>query len=177
MCCLSNGIACSPGVLVGVRCVRTHTLTCTGPAHKVDCREATKIICRARFGKEGDFQLGKTKLFLKDVQALQLEQWRDAALYAHAVAIQRAVRGWCARRRYERWRQAAITIQRVYRGYAQRARYRQIRLGFARLQAVIRARQLVAHYTRLRYIVVAFQVRTCEYADATHASRHDVAAR
>ena len=45
-----------------------------GPSHKVDCQQATKKICDQVLGNNSDFQLGKTKVFLKDKQDLFLEQ-------------------------------------------------------------------------------------------------------
>ena len=78
------------------------------PAHKVkDCRMATSRICSAVLGK-ADYQLGKTKVFLKDAQDLFLEQERDRVLTRKILVLQRCIRGWYARRRFLRMRAAAI---------------------------------------------------------------------
>uniref|UniRef100_A0A914X4M5 Unconventional myosin heavy chain 6 n=1 Tax=Plectus sambesii TaxID=2011161 RepID=A0A914X4M5_9BILA len=130
-----------------------------GPPHKVDCKWAAAQICEKVFGAKADFQLGKTKVFLKDAQDLFLEQERDRMITIRAITIQKVVRGWCQRKRYQRMRQAAIVVQKHWRGFAQRRRYRQVHLGFARLQAVMRSRQLVFHYRRLRCTMVQFQAR------------------
>lgn len=49
------------------------------PAHKVDCKMATSKICAVILGRT-DYQLGHTKVFLKDAHDLFLEQERDRVL-------------------------------------------------------------------------------------------------
>ncbi len=63
------------------------------PAHKLkDCRNATSKICSAVLGK-ADYQLGRTKVFLKDAQDLFLEQERDRVLTRKILVLQRCIRG------------------------------------------------------------------------------------
>uniref|UniRef100_A0AC35EU69 Myosin-VIIa n=1 Tax=Panagrolaimus sp. PS1159 TaxID=55785 RepID=A0AC35EU69_9BILA len=130
-----------------------------GPAQKVDCYIAAKTICSSVFGENGDFQLGRTKVFLKDIQDLQLEQEHEKQMTRKATIIQKTIRGWIQRRKYDKQRLAAIIIQKYWKSYIQRRKYKQILLGVARLQAVLRSKQLVAHYRRLRLIVTAFQAQ------------------
>lgn len=61
--------------------------------YRVDCRYATGKILRAVLGKS-DFQIGKTKVFLKDAQDLFLEQERDRVLTRKILILQKAIRGW-----------------------------------------------------------------------------------
>jgi myosin-7 len=49
------------------------------PAHLTDCRAATARVCAAVLGRT-DYQLGQTKVFLKDAHDLFLEQERDRVL-------------------------------------------------------------------------------------------------
>uniref|UniRef100_A0A915BGX9 Myosin-VIIa n=1 Tax=Parascaris univalens TaxID=6257 RepID=A0A915BGX9_PARUN len=130
-----------------------------GPADKVDCYTAAKKICESVLGAKADFQLGRTKVFLKDAQDLFLQQERERMLNERIITIQKTVRGWIQRRRFAKMRIAAVMIQKHWRGHIQRKRYQQMQIGFARLQAVIRSRQLVLHYKHLRRIVVQFQAR------------------
>jgi myosin-7 len=67
----------------------------------VDCRSATAKICQAVLGARGaDYQLGKTKVFLKDAHDLFLEQERDRVLTRKILILQKTIKGWIYRRRY-----------------------------------------------------------------------------
>jgi len=132
------------------------------PAHKVDCRQATSRICAAVLGK-ADYQLGQTKVFLKDAQDLFLEQERDRVLTKKLVIIQRCIRGWVHRRRFLRLRAAAVVIQRQWRRHQQRRRYLEMRVGFLRLQALVRSRILSHRFQHLRGHIVGLQARCRGY--------------
>lgn len=127
------------------------------PSHKTDCRSATSKICSSVLGRS-DYQLGHTKVFLKDAHDLFLEQERDRVLTRKILILQRSIRGWVYRRRFLRMRKAAIIIQRQWRGKLQRIRYVQMKDGFARLQALIRARVLAHRFRHLRGHIVSLQV-------------------
>ncbi|ROT67787.1 putative myosin-VIIa [Penaeus vannamei] len=97
------------------------------PAHKVDCRAATSKICQQVLGR-ADYQLGHTKVFLKDAHDLFLEQERDRVLTKKITILQRCVRG------FQKMRESAIIIQKHYRTFAQKRRYQHMRVGYMRLQ-------------------------------------------
>ena len=65
------------------------------PSHKLkdNCRAATAKICQSALGK-ADYQLGRTKVFLKDAQDLFLELERDRVLTRKILILQRCIRGW-----------------------------------------------------------------------------------
>ncbi|XP_051159362.1 myosin-VIIa [Leptopilina boulardi] len=128
------------------------------PAHKTECRVATYKICHAVLGRS-DYQLGHTKVFLKDAHDLFLEQERDRVLTRKILILQRNIRGWVYRRRFLRMRSAAIIIQKLWRGYAQLQRYKLMRIGYMRLQALIRSRVLSHRFRHLRGHIVALQAR------------------
>ncbi|XP_036321270.1 myosin-VIIa [Rhagoletis pomonella] len=132
------------------------------PAHRTECRSATARICATVLGKS-DYQLGNTKVFLKDAHDLFLEQERDRVLTRKILILQRSIRGWVYRRRYLRMRAAVITIQRFWKGYAQRQRYRQMRVGYMRLQALIRSRVLSHRFRHLRGHIVGLQAHARGY--------------
>ncbi|CAJ0935522.1 unnamed protein product, partial [Mesorhabditis belari] len=127
------------------------------PSHRVDCFSAAKKICLRILGAKADFQLGKTKIFLKDAQDLFLEQEYFRMINERATVIQKAVKGWVARKRFIRQRQAAVLIQKTWRGFEQRKRYKQIIAGITRLQAWLRAKRLEEHYQNLRATIIRFQ--------------------
>lgn len=98
----------------------------SGPAYKIDCQAASLKICQLVLGRNADYQLGTTKVFLKDADDLRLEQERDKMLHRRATVIQKTMRGWLQRRRYQRMRSAAIVIQKKWRAFAQRNRYKMV---------------------------------------------------
>ncbi|XP_014089339.2 myosin-VIIa [Bactrocera oleae] len=132
------------------------------PAHRTECRVATARICATVLGKS-DYQLGNTKVFLKDAHDLFLEQERDRVLTRKILILQRTIRGWVYRRRYLRMRDAVITVQRFWKGYAQRQRYHQMRVGYMRLQALIRSRVLSHRFRHLRGHIVGLQAHARGY--------------
>ncbi|KAJ0182072.1 hypothetical protein K1T71_002794 [Dendrolimus kikuchii] len=132
------------------------------PAHKTECKAATSKICAQVLGKS-DYQLGHTKVFLKDAHDLFLEQERDRVLTRKILILQRSIRGWVYRRRFLKMRAAAVMIQRHWRGKLQRARYNQMKVGYARLQALIRARVLAHRFRHLRGHIVALQAAARGY--------------
>ena len=103
-----------------------------------------------------DYQLGHTKVFLKDEQELFLEQERDRILAKKILVlqvsapslniflpffigdIQAAIRGWYCRKRFLAQRKAAITIQNCWRSYRARREYLVLKRGIQRTQAIIR---------------------------------------
>ncbi|XP_058950063.2 unconventional myosin-VIIa [Pocillopora verrucosa] len=104
-----------------------------------------------------DWQVGKTKIFLKDMQDVQLEDERDKLLTKRAILIQRVVRGFLIRQRYTKMKTGSILIQKTWRGFQERQRYAMIRSGLARLQASYRARVLATKYRTLRERMKVFQ--------------------
>ncbi|KAK5978240.1 hypothetical protein GCK32_007754, partial [Trichostrongylus colubriformis] len=125
-------------------------------SHK-DSRAAAELICKRVLGQGSEFQLGKTKVFLKEKHDLFLEQEYHRMLSFRATVIQKHVKGWLAKRSFEKKKEAATVIQKHWRRYIQQKRYTQIIAGFCRLQAVLRSRQLVLHYQSLRRNIIQFQ--------------------
>ncbi|XP_034671932.1 unconventional myosin-XV isoform X2 [Drosophila subobscura] len=128
-------------------------------------------LCRAlleampRTGVEGpDYQLGATRVFLREALHRALESGRTERLRHAAVSIQRHVRGMLVRRHltrrkaaatrlqarwrgqrqqqyFERMRRAALTAQRLWRGQQARRRVQQMRSDHRRRQEAREAAQ------------------------------------
>ncbi|KAJ9583263.1 hypothetical protein L9F63_022396, partial [Diploptera punctata] len=118
------------------------------PSHKTDCRAATAKICQAVLGRS-DYQLGHTKVFLKDAHDLYLEQERDRVLTRKILILQRSIRGWVYRRRYLRMKAAVVIVQKYWKGYAQRQRvlshrFRHLRGHIARARGYL-VRRMYRH--------------------------------
>ncbi|XP_063771935.1 unconventional myosin-VIIb [Pseudophryne corroboree] len=120
-------------------------------------------IIEAVIGKNEDWKIGKTKVFLKDYHDTKLEVERDKALTYKAVLIQRVLRGYKDRKRFLIQRAAAVTLQAAWRGYFCRKTYLKMRHGFQRLQAVIRSRQLRLQYQKSQAIITKLQARCRGY--------------
>ena len=135
------------------------------PAHKEDCPVATARICHLVLDGCGstsdDYQLGKTKVFLKDAQDVFLEQMREEVLARKILILQKCIRGWAQRRKFQRSRQSALLIQAKWRGYVQRRNYNVMRLGFMRLQSMYQARLLSQRYNTLKEKITQLQ-RFCK---------------
>ncbi|XP_059488702.1 myosin-VIIa-like isoform X2 [Neocloeon triangulifer] len=129
---------------------------------KADWKHLSNKICGAILGRS-DYQLGHSKVFLKDAQDLQLEQERGVVLAARILILQRCIKGWIQRRRYQRLRAATVKIQTAWRGYLPRKRYLEERNGWRRLQACITSRRLTHKFTRTREKTIRLQARCRGY--------------
>uniref|UniRef100_A0A182NTY9 Myosin motor domain-containing protein n=1 Tax=Anopheles dirus TaxID=7168 RepID=A0A182NTY9_9DIPT len=135
-----------------------------GPAHRVDCVQATKDICRKVLGSiPDDYQFGLTKVFLKESHDYLLESERSRVYLHYVVLIQRAFRKVLFWRFLRRYRQAAITIQKHWRARGYRADYLTMRDGYRRLQAVIKSRTQTYAFGRLREAIVQLQAQCRGY--------------
>ncbi|XP_028840305.1 unconventional myosin-VIIa-like isoform X2 [Denticeps clupeoides] len=130
------------------------------PAYKqVDLRGTCQRIVAAVLRTDHDWQIGKTKIFLKDHHDMQLENERDEAITAKVILIQKAVRGLKHRANFLKARGAVIFIQKHWRGYQCRRNLCVMRAGFLRLQAVYRSRKLYLTYRRTRMHITHLQAR------------------
>jgi len=127
-----------------------------GPSSTEDCRAASNKIGKAVLG-DADFQLGKTKVFLKDAQDAFMEQERDRVLTEKLTTLQKVIRGWHYRNKFRKMQSGCIGVQKFIRGYIQRNRYEQMRLGYMRLQALCRSRTLTQKFAAVRFKMVTFQ--------------------
>uniref|UniRef100_A0A7N6A1Q3 Myosin VIIAb n=1 Tax=Anabas testudineus TaxID=64144 RepID=A0A7N6A1Q3_ANATE len=124
-----------------------------------DLRGTCQQIVLARLGKHDDWQIGKTKIFLKDHHDMQLEIERDKGITDKVILIQKAVRGRKERTNFLRLKSAVTFIQTVWRGYRCRKNYQIMQSGFLRLQAVYRSRKYYKSYRRTRLRVTLIQAR------------------
>ncbi|TMS14178.1 Unconventional myosin-VIIa [Larimichthys crocea] len=122
-------------------------------------RGTCQQIVLARLGKYDDWQIGKTKIFLKDHHDMELEIERDKAITDKVIRIQKSVRGLRERTNFLRLRRAVILIQKVWRGYQCRKNYKIMQSGFLRLQAVYRSRKHYKSYRTTRLCVTLIQAR------------------
>ncbi|XP_016088790.1 unconventional myosin-VIIa isoform X2 [Sinocyclocheilus grahami] len=128
------------------------------PANKQeDLRGTSQRIVVSVLQRDGDWQIGKTKIFLKDHHDMQLEIERDKAITDKVIFIQKTVRGLKERANFLKVRKAVTLIQRIWRGYISRKHYAVMRLGFLRLQALYRSRKLYLAYQASRTRITLLQ--------------------
>lgn len=137
------------------------------PSHKTECKSSTKSVCETVFVKGEDYQLGNTKIFLKDADNEYLEMERSRVLSKYILLIQKVVKGWLCRKKYLRLKATAIVVQKHWRARGYRSRYLIMRNGYQRLQALIRSRVLTYKFGTVRNSLKGFQALCKGYA-----SRH-----
>ncbi|XP_072427812.1 unconventional myosin-VIIa-like [Chiloscyllium punctatum] len=123
------------------------------------CKEIAKSV----LGTDGDWKIGRTKIFLKENDHLFLTLERDRVLTARATLILKVLRGFKDRKTFLRLKYAARTIQNHWRGYLYRKRYQTMRQGFQRLQALCHTRKLVKEYNETRRMIILFQAQCRGY--------------
>lgn len=87
-----------------------------------------------------DYQLGATRVFLRESLERQLEIARADCLRDSALVIQKHMRGYLARKNYSHKKRAAVTLQKHWRGYNQRRRYKTLKSGIVKAQALCRGK-------------------------------------
>ncbi|XP_073517729.1 unconventional myosin-VIIa isoform X2 [Phyllobates terribilis] len=142
------------------------------PAYKQgDLRGTCQRIAECVLGKDDDWQIGKTKIFLKDHHDMLLEIERDKAITDKVILIQKVVRGFKDRSNFVKVRKSVLLIQRYWRGYNCRRNYTVMKVGFLRLQALYRSRRLHQQYHIVRKRISDFQARCRGYL-VRRAFRH-----
>ncbi|NWY75917.1 MYO7B protein, partial [Erithacus rubecula] len=124
---------------------------------KNDIRQSCISISEAVLGKDESWQVGKTKIFLKDYHDTVLELQRQNVLTDKVLLIQKVMRGLKDRSQFLKQRKSAVAIQSAWRGYCCRKEFRMVLLGFGRLQALYRSRQLAQQYEATRARIVRLQ--------------------
>ncbi|CAJ1080563.1 unconventional myosin-XV [Xyrichtys novacula] len=100
-------------------------------------REQTVALLDTVGAEEGQYQLGLTKVFLKELWFQQLEEkWSSTQTWA-AITIQRNIRGFLCRRNFKFFKQKAIVIQSHIRGHQARKYYKRLRQSFTQFWAVM----------------------------------------
>ncbi|KAJ7987826.1 hypothetical protein DPEC_G00330550 [Dallia pectoralis] len=106
------------------------------PANMSD-KEQTVALLNFVGVEEGQYQLGLTKVFLKEVLFQRVEdKWSSTQTWA-AVTIQRNIRGFICRRNFRFFKQKAIVIQSHIRGHQARKYYKRLRLSFTQFWAAM----------------------------------------
>uniref|UniRef100_A0A8C9J5B3 Unconventional myosin-VIIa n=1 Tax=Panthera tigris altaica TaxID=74533 RepID=A0A8C9J5B3_PANTA len=99
------------------------------PAYKQDdLRGTCQRMAEAVLGTHDDWQIGKTKIFLKDHHDMLLEVERDKAITDRVILLQKVIRGFKDRSNFLKLKNAATLIQRHWRGHNCRRNYELVRM-------------------------------------------------
>ncbi|TRY59058.1 hypothetical protein DNTS_008381 [Danionella cerebrum] len=121
------------------------------PANGENCVIMLGKLCPIR---PGAFQVGVTKLFMKEDIHFILESKRDRVRHVAALTLQRYTRMFFVRKRYTEFRMKIIRLQAHCRGFLTRKRYVKMRAS------LVKFRSLVHMYVdRKRYIKMRYEAR------------------
>ncbi|KAJ8345179.1 hypothetical protein SKAU_G00293720 [Synaphobranchus kaupii] len=87
--------------------------------------------------KKGAFQVGVTKIFIKEEVHQLLESKRDRVMHVAALTLQRYTRMFFVRKRYVSFRMKIIRLQAHCRGYLARKRYVKMRASLVKIRSLI----------------------------------------
>ncbi|CAG9814531.1 unnamed protein product [Phaedon cochleariae] len=131
------------------------------PSSKGDCKNSSSRILAETFKDSENtpqrYQLGHTKVFLKQHEHECLEESRSKVVEKAIQVLQKAIKGWVYRRRFLAMRRAALVLQKHFRARGHRRRFLVMRNGFKRLQACILSRRHAQSYGKIRKGVVGVQ--------------------
>uniref|UniRef100_A0A9J8ANR1 Myosin X n=1 Tax=Cyprinus carpio carpio TaxID=630221 RepID=A0A9J8ANR1_CYPCA len=96
-----------------------------------------------------EWQLGKTKVFMRESLELRLEKQRETEVLKAASIIQAHILGYRARRQYRRLLQCIVVIQKNYRALYWRRRFQMMRWATITLQKRLRGQRARRLYIQL----------------------------
>ncbi|XP_052467709.1 unconventional myosin-XVB-like [Carassius gibelio] len=106
------------------------------PAHQ-SCKEQVETLLETIGAEEGQYQLGLTKVFMKESLYQRVEEkWSSTQTWA-AVTIQRNIRGFICRKNFRFFKQKAIVIQSHIRGHQARKYYKKLKQSFTQFWAAM----------------------------------------
>ncbi|XP_068984012.1 unconventional myosin-XV isoform X3 [Bombus flavifrons] len=106
-----------------------------------------KELCRIILDKaapkdaQSQYQLGLTRVFLRESLERTLEYNRALILERAAITVQRYTRGFLARRRFLNISRSTVLIQAVYRGYHERKKFKALKKGVLMAQKIYRGKK------------------------------------
>jgi myosin-7 len=130
-----------------------------------DDKASANKLARSVMGESdtSDWQMGTTKIFLKDSHDQMLEHARDDVISVKATQLQRLLRGAFARARFNQQKSAMLAIQARLRAYIARQRFAVMRTGFGRLQATVKMQALTSDFRRTRERIAGLQIYARAY--------------
>ncbi|XP_015184987.1 PREDICTED: unconventional myosin-X isoform X2 [Polistes dominula] len=120
-----------------------------------DDREAVRSLISSQGIPETEWQIGKTKVFLRSYVHEPLEDCRNQMVSSNALMIQKIWRGYTVRKEYKKIREAALKVQHAYRGWKLRIIFIRKRRAAIIIQSHLRgvfAREVAAALREMRRV-------------------------
>ncbi|XP_076864017.1 unconventional myosin-XV [Brachyhypopomus gauderio] len=117
------------------------------PATAENCVIMLRKLCPMR---PGDFQVGISKLFMKENIYHLLESKRERVRHVAALTLQRYVRMFFVRKRYKAFRMKIIRLQAHCRGYLVRKRYVKMRVSLVKFRSLVHLCVNRKRYVKMR---------------------------
>lgn len=112
---------------------------CGGKIAGSNDRDICEYICKQLPEDVADgYQMGVTKVFLRETAERTLEELRQSALRGIVVILQKNVRRWLAERQWKRVRAAVLRLQAYSRMRLAKIRYRKRMEAVTKIQAFAR---------------------------------------
>ncbi|KAJ8283887.1 hypothetical protein COCON_G00027370 [Conger conger] len=107
------------------------------PPHLSEKQQVVALLDTIPGAEDGQYQLGLTKVFLKEALYHQVEdRWSSTQTWA-AITIQRNIRGFICRRNFRFFKQKAIILQSHIRGHQARKYYKRLKQSFTQFWATM----------------------------------------
>ncbi|XP_023316209.1 unconventional myosin-XV isoform X2 [Trichogramma pretiosum] len=115
-------------------------------------KELCRIILEKAASAEDQcqYQLGLSRVFLRESLERTLEYNRALILEKAAITVQRYTRGFLARRRFLNIARSAVLLQAVYRGYREHKKYRALKKAVIMAQKLYRGKKQRERYAVLK---------------------------
>ena len=113
-------------------------------------KEIARYILDQDPNERDNFQLGSTKVFMRESLEQKLESQRLDLFGIAVLKLQRHARGYLARRRFNTMRRNALIIQKTYRGWKVRKEYTTVRSGIVKLQAIYKMKKQKSIYGEMK---------------------------
>ncbi|RXM27892.1 Unconventional myosin-X [Acipenser ruthenus] len=114
-----------------------------------DVKEKCRSLLHTYDSTSAEWQLGKTKVFLRESLEHKLEKQREVEVYKAAMIIQARIMGYMARKQYRKVLQCIVVIQKNYRTFFWRRRFLHLRKAAVTLQKQVRGKLARKIYSQL----------------------------
>lgn len=143
-----------------------------------DVQEACKALIESHKIHKTEWQIGKTKVFMRSHVHEPLEETRNKMITTKAILIQKTYRGYRIRKEYDTVKKAVLKIQHAYRGWKMRIEFLRKRRAAIVIQSHLRgvfAREVATALREMRR--VEEEMRKREKAEAERKAREEELAK